>query len=148
MYRRFRDLSIALKLNVLLGLMTFVVVAMATVWVVSSVRQQLERQAMQELEKTNTLALSMFEAYYRSLSNDVERSSRLFASIFDGPLELVKSDGSVPLLMLRGKALNTQVDQVDAFSAKSGTVATVFVRQGDNFVRTATSVKKDDGSRV
>ena len=148
MYRRFRDLSIALKLNVLLGLMTFVVVAMATVWVVSSVRQQLERQAMQELEKTNALTHSMFEAYNRSLSNDIERSGRLFASIFDGPLELVKSDGTVPLLVLRGKALNTQVDQVDAFSAKSGTVATVFVRQGDNFMRTATSVKKDDGSRA
>jgi methyl-accepting chemotaxis protein-2 (aspartate sensor receptor) len=147
MLNRFRNFSIALKLNLLLGAMTLAVVLAATVWVSSNVRQQLESQAIADIQKTNALFLSMFEVYNRSLSNDIERSGRLFSAIFDGQIELVKS-GDDSQLMLHGKPVIDQVALVDSFSERSGNVATVFVRQGDNFLRTATSLKKEDGSRV
>ncbi|MEI7430472.1 MAG: methyl-accepting chemotaxis protein [Betaproteobacteria bacterium] len=147
MFGGFRNLSIALKLNLILGLMTLVVVSTATLWVSSNVQERLEKQALQDLEKTNTLALAMFEAFNRSLSNDIERSGRLFSAIFEGQIQLIKS-GDTPHLMLHGKALSEQLSVVDTFSATSATAATVFVRQGDNFRRELTSLKKDDGSRL
>jgi methyl-accepting chemotaxis protein len=147
MLRTFRDFSIAVKFNVVLGVMTLIVITLSALWVSSNVRQQLEKQALLDLEKTNVLALSMFEAYDRALTSDIERSGRLFAAVFDGPVEVVKT-GDAPQLMLLGKAISDQVHLVDAFSARSGTVASVFVRHGDNFLRTATSVKKEDGTRL
>ena len=89
----------------------------------------------------------MLEAYDRSLRNDIERSGRVFAGAFDKPLELVEG-GASPRLLERGTPLNDRFDVVDAFTAKAGTVATIFVRQGDDFLRTATSLKKEDGSRA
>jgi methyl-accepting chemotaxis protein len=88
----------------------------------------------------------MLEAYDRSLRSDIERSGRLFASMFDQPLEL-HTAGEVPRLLQKGTPLNDRFDVVDAFTAKSGTVATILVRQGDDFLRTATSLKKEDGNR-
>lgn len=147
MLRLFRDFSVALKLNLLLCSMTLAIIVIATQWVSSNVRHQLESQAMQDLEKINALVLSMFEAYNRSLAKDVERNGRLFASTFGGQIELLKS-GIVPQLMLNGKAASSQIDHVDAFCARSGTVATIFQRQGDDFLRTATSLKMEDGTRA
>jgi len=146
MYRHFRSLSIALKLNLVQGtvlLAIIVAAALATAW---HLRQQLEETAVHDLGQTNRLVVSMLEAYDRSLRSDIERSGRLFASMFDQPLEL-HTAGEVPRLLQKGTSLNDRFDVVDAFTAKSGTVATILVRQGDDFLRTATSLKKEDGNR-
>ncbi|MBE8207971.1 Cache 3/Cache 2 fusion domain-containing protein, partial [Leptospira borgpetersenii serovar Ballum] len=36
----------------------------------------------------------------------------------------------------------------DDFLTRTGAIATLFVRSGDNFVRVATSLRKEDGSRA
>jgi methyl-accepting chemotaxis protein len=51
-------------------------------------------------------------------------------------------------LRLGGKTLNDQFAEVDRFTARSGAVATFFVKDGDDFYRVSTSVKKADGSRA
>ena len=57
--------------------------------------------------------------------------------------------GETPILKLNGTALNGSTRQVDSFfQSSNGNVATIFVRQGDDFIRIATSVKKEDGSRA
>ena len=147
MLRWFAKLSIALKLNLLLFAMTFAVIAVATLWVSSDVHRQLEQRAVHDLQKTNALVVSVFTAYERSLTADIERSARLFAASFDGPLELVKTGGAAQL-MASGKPVSEQTERLDAFSARSATVATVFARQGEQFVRVLTSVKKSDGARA
>ena len=44
--------------------------------------------------------------------------------------------------------INNSFDVVDAVANEQGGVATVFVKSGDDFIRVATDVKKDDGSRA
>jgi methyl-accepting chemotaxis protein len=146
MSRQFRNLSIALKLNLVQGLVLLAIIvaaALATAW---HLRQQLEDTAVHDLGQTNRLVVSMLEAYDRSLRSDIERSGRLFAGMFDQPLEL-QAAGEAPRLLQKGTPLNDRFDVVEAFTAKAGTVATILVRQGDDFLRTATSLKKEDGSR-
>ncbi|MBK7673874.1 MAG: methyl-accepting chemotaxis protein [Candidatus Accumulibacter sp.] len=147
MLRRFRNLPIAVKLNLVQAAVLLVIIFAAAVWTAWHLRQQLERTALHNLQQTNRLAVSMLEAYDRSLRNDIERSGRVFAGVFDEPLELAEG-GAAPRLLERGTPLNDRFDVVDAFTAKAGTVATIFVRQGDDFLRTATSLKKEDGSRA
>lgn len=147
MLAKFKNLSVAVKLNLLLGTTLLVVIVAATLWVSSNVRQQLEKQALIELEKTNAMVVSMFEAYNRSLTADIERTGRLFADSLGGTIELQGNSGK-PVLLLNGKSFEEQADRIDVFSASSGSVATVFARQSDDFIRIATSIKKDDGSRA
>ncbi len=53
----------------------------------------------------------------------------------------------VPALYFGGAKMNNNFDLVDRVIKKLGGTATVFVKHGEDFVRVATNVKKDDGSR-
>ena len=54
----------------------------------------------------------------------------------------------VPALHLGATKMNNNFVLVDAVQKQVGGTATVFVKSGDEFVRVATNVKKDDGSRA
>ncbi|KQP45550.1 methyl-accepting chemotaxis protein [Pseudorhodoferax sp. Leaf274] len=51
-------------------------------------------------------------------------------------------------LMLDGKPLAGDFERVDRFARTTGGVATIFARQGNDFLRVATSLTKQDGNRA
>jgi hypothetical protein len=55
---------------------------------------------------------------------------------------------TVPVLYFGDTAMNNNFTVVDEVQQKIGGTATLFVKNGDEFVRVATNVKKDDGSRA
>ncbi|MCG3660946.1 Cache 3/Cache 2 fusion domain-containing protein [Aliarcobacter butzleri] len=58
-------------------------------------------------------------------------------------------DLQTPILSINGKALNLNFDIVDKFTEMTnGSVATIFVRKDDDFIRISTSLKKEDGNRA
>ncbi|WP_300454403.1 methyl-accepting chemotaxis protein [Accumulibacter sp.] len=143
-----RNFSVALKLNLVQGVVLLLIILAATLGTTWHLHQQLENAALNQLQQTNRLVVSMLEAFDRGLRNDIERAGRLFAGSFDRqPPELVQ-EGDSPRLLQQGVAISERIDLVDAFTAKAGTVATIFVRRGDDFLRTATSLKKEDGTRA
>jgi hypothetical protein len=54
----------------------------------------------------------------------------------------------VPAIYFGGTKMNNAFDLVDDVVRKAGGTATIFVKSGDEYVRVATNVKKDDGSRA
>jgi hypothetical protein len=54
----------------------------------------------------------------------------------------------VPAIYFGSTKMNNNVDLVDEVAKQAGGTATIFVKSGDEFVRVATNVKKDDGSRA
>ena len=54
----------------------------------------------------------------------------------------------VPALLFGTTKMNDSFDVVDAVVKEHGGTATLFVKSGDEYVRVATNVKKDDGSRA
>ena len=83
-----------------------------------------------------------------------DKVTTLFISQFPEPFTLV-ADRSVqvgaleaPTLEYRGKALNLDFTAVDELTRNTGGVATIFVRQGDDFIRVSTSLKTDKGERA
>ncbi len=64
-----------------------------------------------------------------------------------GRLSLAEHEGR-PTLLHDGRALNGNFSAVDAFHELTGGVATVFVREGNDYRRLVTSLKKEDGSRA
>jgi methyl-accepting chemotaxis protein len=57
---------------------------------------------------------------------------------------------NTPVLKANGVIVNNSFTQVDEFTLKTGgkSVATIFARQNNEFIRISTSLKKDDGSRA
>jgi methyl-accepting chemotaxis protein-2 (aspartate sensor receptor) len=51
-------------------------------------------------------------------------------------------------LAYEGQTLNANLELVDRFTRRTGGVATIFARKGDDFLRITTSLKKQDGSRA
>ncbi len=68
-----------------------------------------------------------------------------FARYFAGTVEL---DTTTTSLTLDGQVLNAHFGVVDQFSEDTGGVATIFARQGDDFVRISTSLRNLQGERV
>ena len=54
----------------------------------------------------------------------------------------------VPAIYFGTTKQNNNFALVDEVAGETGATATIFVKSGDDFVRVATNVKKDDGSRA
>src|SRR5207247_584307 len=57
-------------------------------------------------------------------------------------------ESSVQSLYCGDAKMNKSFKLVDEVQGEKGGTATIFVKSGDEFVRVATNVKKDDGSRA
>lgn len=53
-----------------------------------------------------------------------------------------------PAIYFGSTEMNNNFDLVDEVVKQAGGTATIFVKSGDDYVRVATNVKKDDGSRA
>jgi hypothetical protein len=54
----------------------------------------------------------------------------------------------VPAIYFGSTKMNNNFDLVDEVAKQAQGTATIFVKNGDEYVRVATNVKKDDGSRA
>ena len=87
-------------------------------------------------------------------AEDVEAAMQLLkseAATLGGPSvkgEEAVAAKTVPALYFGETKMNNDFALVDEVQTKMGGTATIFVKNGDEFVRVATNVKKDDGSRA
>jgi hypothetical protein len=69
-----------------------------------------------------------------------------------GPAKIEGTDTvvgkQVPAIYFGATKINNNFDLVDKVTQQAGGTATIFVKSGDEYVRVATNVKKDDGSRA
>ncbi|WIV99645.1 methyl-accepting chemotaxis protein [Kinneretia aquatilis] len=105
-----------------------------------------------ERERAAALATSeaasvarMADAFDNSARLMVERFYNTFASEFQGSFSL-SADGRD--LQFEQTRLAGNFEAVDRFSRNSGGAATIFMRQGDDFLRISTSLKKENGERA
>ncbi|WOI45998.1 methyl-accepting chemotaxis protein [Acidovorax sp. BLS4] len=86
-----------------------------------------------------------------SLHRRINAAAARFAAEHAGRFTLEPPQGGAaqaPLLRCAGRLLNGDFSVADRFTAQTGVRATVFARQGNDFVRVATSVRKQDGERA
>ncbi|NIE68208.1 methyl-accepting chemotaxis protein [Burkholderia sp. Ax-1719] len=104
-------------------------------------------------EKDNSVA-STISLIDSALDAEVDRAMTLFASFLPGdfaldPTQTVDIGGkATPTFKVGDHVLNLDFSIPDQFLSRSGAIATVFARSGDDFVRVTTSLKKQDGSRA
>jgi len=81
-----------------------------------------------------------------SLSLLTERGNRLGTPRIEGRQSVGGTDA--PALYLGDELINNNFDLVDSVTRVMGGTATLFVRDGGEFIRVSTNVKKSDGSRA
>jgi hypothetical protein len=74
------------------------------------------------------------------------KAGKLGAPTING--EDVVAGKNLPALHFGSTKMNNNFTLVDEVQKEAGGTATIFVKSGDEFVRVATNVKKDDGSRA
>jgi hypothetical protein len=97
--------------------------------------------------------VDMVQMFNTSLSEEVESYTRLFTTFLPQPLNIDTSrptiNGlSVPLLKGGETELHENNTFSDDFLNRTGAISTLFVRSGNDFVRVATSLRKENGDRA
>lgn len=152
--KRLGDLPIAVKLNLTLMVVTAIVLGTGGFLLTQWLNERLEERNLSELHRINRQVIDMIDAYAALLERSAEMLGAQFAAGLPRPLRLDREnlvstgDANLPALRSGEQVLNNDFTLVDSFTAVTGAVATVFVRQGDDFIRIATSVKKENGERA
>ncbi|CAB3747211.1 methyl-accepting chemotaxis protein [Burkholderia puraquae] len=116
--------------------------------------QQLAEEAHMRIVDKEQSIRAMVDLFDKALSAEANRSMSLFASFLPpdfslDPARTVDIGGvAAPTLYAGGQPLDLDYSIPDQFLKKSGAIATIFARDGDDFVRITTSLKKQDGARA
>lgn len=140
--RRFADLSIATRLSLLTAGLLAVVLGGASFAISRQLTRRLEASATSSLQVSNQRVVDMVEVYAMSLERATQQLGAEFVSRLASADPDSMHQGQVGGKHARALAL------IDTFTAATGAVATLFVREGDDFVRAATSLKDGTGARA
>lgn len=150
----FAQRTIAAKLNLALLCIVGLIFVFAGGFLTHWLGNRLEQRGTEELVRTNQQVIDMVDAYADVLEKSAEMLGATFAAGLPKNLQadvarMAPSGGvSLPSLRNGDTVLNNQTGLVDQFSSATGGVATVFVRQGDEFYRIASSLRDAKGERV
>ena len=145
---------IASQLGLALAVILAVVISGSTVFALRSLDSANLDTREEHLASEARLLADQLNTFHSTLRESTQRLSGLFEKRFGAGLS-VRADQPVtvagvqtPSLYLGDDVLNNNFDEVDEFKDNSGGVATVFVRNGEDFIRVSTSLTKQDGSRA
>jgi methyl-accepting chemotaxis protein-2 (aspartate sensor receptor) len=130
------------------------IIAVLVLTITVTTASMLEERASQNMQNELKGVVSTVELFNRTVSSEAVSFGHIFGAQFPGafendPAAPVDIGGKqVPSLKHDGKVLNLDFSAPDRFSAETGGNATIFVADGDEFVRVTTSVKKENGERA
>jgi methyl-accepting chemotaxis protein len=147
-------LSLGVKLSVLTSLSVALLLMVLTLTQSYNASRQLESLAMDDMHNQVQGIGEMATMFNATLTEEVSSYTNLFASFLpkrfsrDENARVQIGDIATPTLRAGLKTLNLDQSAVDDFTERTTAVSTIFVRDGDDFVRISTSLKKQDGSRA
>ncbi|MEX3762535.1 methyl-accepting chemotaxis protein [Paraburkholderia phenoliruptrix] len=149
-----RRASVGARLAVLSCVLVALIFASFTWALTRSAGKQVSDQVFERIAEKDRSIAAMITLFDKALSAEVDRSTSLFASFLpttytlDETQKIDVNGVATPVFKAGDKVLNMDFSIPDRFLERSGAVATIFARTGDDFVRVTTSLKKQDGSRA
>lgn len=146
--------SIGIKLTTMTFVLVGAILAMLVGGIGYSTSRMLEEREVAHVVAQARGVVSMVEMFNRASTSSVQRFSHMFAANFPASFALDNAKSfdvagkATPLLKNNGTALNGDFSIPDRFTEKTGVSATIFVRDGNDFIRISTSVKKENGERA
>lgn len=149
-----RRAGIGVRLAVLSCLLFALSLAVFAWALTRSAGQQVTGQVLMRIDEKDQSIAETITLLDTALTAEVGRAMTQFQSLLSAGVSLdetrqVDIQGTpAPTLKAGERVLDMDFSIPDEFLARSGAIATVFARRGDDFVRVTTSLKKDDGSRA
>lgn len=110
-------------------------------WVLT---QQAYQRTLDYMASEARAVARVADALDRTARDSVQKLHEVLGAQYRGSFTL-QAPG---VLQMDGRALAGDFERVDQFGRTTGGVATIFARKGDDFLRIATSLKKQDGTRA
>lgn len=149
-----RGMSVGARLTLQVVGIVALGVAVLTLVITTMVSHELETRAREDLARGNRAIIATVNTFSGALLAESDRFLAIFQSYFpasfsvDDKKRVMMGGHTVPTFLHDGKPLNNDFGVIDEFSERAHVVATLFVRDGPDFVRVTTSLKKEDGSRA
>ncbi|KOC90694.1 methyl-accepting chemotaxis protein [Winslowiella iniecta] len=146
--------SLGVKLSVLTSFSVAVLFFILTLSLTHNAAKQLETLTLDNMQNQVAGIGDMAGMFNATLSEEVANYTRLFQSFLpekfsrDSSQMIAIGDENTPTLRAGLKTLNLDESAVDDFLQRTGAISTIFVRRGDDYIRIATSLRKEDGSRA
>lgn len=154
MINSLRRAGLGTKLSLLTGMSVAILFLLFTFLLSHKASQQLEDLAVEDLHNQSTGMVDMVQMFNTSLSEEVESYTRLFTTFLPQPFTVDTSQTrtisgiNVPLLKGGESELHENNAFSDDFLNRTGAISTLFVRSGNDFIRVATSLRKENGDRA
>ncbi|MCG9697194.1 methyl-accepting chemotaxis protein [Shewanella sp. Isolate11] len=149
----YKNWPIAKQIGTLAFVLTIVVFSIISSVSYITAAGVLKHKGMSAMQAQMQITANLIELEYSSLLALAERNADVLRAMYPG--QFYKPDKTVnvlgkptPALAHEKEQINASKSKVDRFSNLTGGTATVFVRDGDDFIRISTSLKKADGKRA
>ncbi|MBL8449127.1 MAG: Cache 3/Cache 2 fusion domain-containing protein [Dechloromonas sp.] len=143
-----RDASISSKLIIVSVVVGAVALGIGTVTLGAKLSDSLTAAGEADLARVVALAKGTVDSNLDAAKREVDHLNGAFEGLFPEEITLEGTDDAPILRHGAKEILNNRFNEVDRFTQKTGAVATLFVRKGEDFVRVTTSVKKENGERA
>ena len=149
----YKNWPIAKQIGALAFILTLIIFGILSTVSYKAASNVLEDKGISAMKSEMRAVSDMLELQYDSLLQLARRNADVFKEMYPGqfsqPDKTINLMGvSSPALMHEQEQINSSKSKVDRFANLTGGTATVFVRDGDDFMRVSTSLKKADGSRA
>ena len=132
----FHTHSLAGKLNIAIVSLLVVVFGSSSLWLSMNLSSRLDTAGQQSLHAGNIRMINMIDAYASALEN----SATMLGAEF--------SQRAAEVLTEKGPNETTKNALVESFTRSTHGVATLFNREGDDFIRVATTLQNAEGKRA
>lgn len=149
------NLSLSWKVSIVSFVSITIIFTIFSFVLFNSIKNYFFESDIKNLKDQTNFIKHHIEQFDFVTKENVATASRIFSGLFkddfsiDNSKQFTYGDLQVSALKNGSDILNSNNSYVDKFTQITGSsVATIFVRHGDDFVRIATSLKKEDGSRA
>ncbi len=153
--QRMRNTSISTKVAVACIVAIFLIFFCLASMLYLYTKRSFYENSIEELKREARMIRQTIEIFNGAAKGGAEQILNVFSNYFKDDFTLDPSrttriaDAEVPVLKNGSEVLNLNNHHVDNLTKATGnSVATIFVKKGDDFIRIATSLKKEDGQRA
>jgi len=146
--------SLGVKLSVITSLSVAALFLVLTLALTNNASNQMQALTLENMENQVDGIGDMATMFNSTLSEEVANYTALFQSFLpkqftlDATQRVAIGAEQAPVLRAGDRTLNLDETLVDDFFQRTGAISTIFVRDGDDFLRVSTSLKKENGDRA
>ncbi len=128
-----KELSLSKKVFILAVISILLIYSIAALFIYLQTKSKIEQLSNEAMKREVLLVKEQIALFNESAKEIADKFMRVFISHLPSGPASIRPDNSIP----------------DLFTSQTeGSVATIFKKEGDDFLRIATSLKKEDGSRA